>query len=287
MDGQRFLAVFFAVFLAGALLLADFRAVDFFAARFLAGDFLAVFLAVARLAVFLAGDLLAVFLAVDFLAVFLAGDLLAVFLAVARLAVFLAGDLLAVFLAVARLAVDFLADFLAGDLLAAFLAVDFFADFLAVFLAVAFLADFLAAADFLRVEAEAVALADDFLAGLAAATTATLGNALAPDTTAFSSAPARNFGTDVFFACTLSPVRGLRTMRAGRTAFSKAPNPVMATFSPRATSRAMVSITASRASEAALRLPSKWAASVSMNWDLFTGFPFVNAVEPAPDFQAR
>ena len=42
----------------------------------------------------------------------------------------------------------------------------------------------------------------------------------------------------VFFAFIRSPVRGLRTQRASRTRFSNEPNPVMATFSPRATSRA-------------------------------------------------
>jgi hypothetical protein len=60
----------------------------------------------------------------------------------------------------------------------------------------------------------------------------------------------------------------------------------MATFSPRATSRAIVSRTASSASDAAFLFWPKCAASVSMNWDLFTGFPFVNVVEPAPDLQA-
>ena len=60
-------------------------------------------------------------------------------------------------------------------------------------------------------------------------------------------APARNFGTAVFLARVRSPVRGLRTMRAGRTVLSKAPKPVMATFSPLATSRVIVSSTDSRA----------------------------------------
>ncbi len=257
--------------------LAAFRAVDFLAvdrlAVFFAGDRLAVFFAVDRFAVFFAGDRFAVFFAVERLAVdFLAVDRFAgARLEVALLAVFFAGDRLAVFLAVDRFAV-----FFAGDRFAVFLAVDFFAVFLAAFLA-AFLAVFLAV--------DAVALEVVFFAGLAAA--ATVGSFLSPDTTALSSAPARNFGTDVFLACTRSPVRGLRTIRAGRLVFSKAPNPVMATFSPRATSRAMVSRTASSASDAARLLPSKWAASVSMNWDLFTGLPFVNVVEPAPDLLAR
>ena len=74
-----------------------------------------------------------------------------------------------------------------------------------------------------------------------------VGSFLAPDTTALRSAPALNFGIAVFFALMRSPVRGLRTQRASRTRFSKEPNPVMATFSPLATSRVMVSITDSRA----------------------------------------
>jgi hypothetical protein len=56
------------------------------------------------------------------------------------------------------------------------------------------------------------------------------------DMTAFSSAPALNFGTAVFLALMRSPVRGFRTQRATRTRFSKEPNPVIATFSPFATS---------------------------------------------------
>jgi hypothetical protein len=83
-----------------------------------------------------------------------------------------------------------------------------------------------------------------------------LGSFLAPETTAFRSAPAVNFGTAVFLAFTRSPVRGLRTQRASRTRFSKEPKPVMATFSPRATSRVMVSRTDSSACWACLRFPS-------------------------------
>ena len=82
------------------------------------------------------------------------------------------------------------------------------------------------------------------------------GSFLAPETTAFRSAPAVNFGTAVFLALILSPVRGLRTQRASRTRFSNDPKPVIATFSPRATSRVMVSRTDSRACWACLRLPS-------------------------------
>ncbi len=77
--------------------------------------------------------------------------------------------------------------------------------------------------------------------------TVSFGGFFAPDTTAFRSAPARNFGTAVFFARMRSPVAGLRTIRAGRTIFSKAPNPVIATFSPFATSRVMVCTTESSA----------------------------------------
>jgi len=52
------------------------------------------------------------------------------------------------------------------------------------------------------------------------------------------------------------PVAGLRTQRASRTRFSNEPKPVMATFSPFATSRVMVSSTDSSACAAAFLLPS-------------------------------
>jgi hypothetical protein len=202
-------------------------------------------------------------LAVDFLAVdFFAG----VFAVVLRLAVdvraalvFFAVDLFAV----ALLAVDlFAGDFLAGDFFAGdFLAVDFFAgDFLAV--------DFFAG-DFLAVDF----FAGDLLAGLAffvvlvpvardgvelrTVSAVTFGAFFAPETMALSSVPARNRGTLVFLARTRSPVAGLRTMRAGRVTRSKAPNPVMATFWPLATSRVTVATTESSACAAARRLPSK------------------------------
>ncbi len=143
-------------------------------------------------------------------------------------------------------------------------AVDFFAvDFLAVdFRAVVFLAGAALAAVFRAVVFRAVvffagaALAAVFFAGDALATT-TFGSFLAPDTTFFRSAPARNFGMAVFFALIRSPVLGLRTQRASLTTFSNAPKPVMATFSPRATSRVMVSRTDSSALWACFLFPSK------------------------------
>jgi hypothetical protein len=183
------------------------------------------------------------------------------------------------------LAADFLVvDFLAGAFFAAvvFFAVVFFAgaDFVAVaffagaaffveagfvavlFLAVVFLAglDFFAGADLVAVDFVAVffagALPAAALAVPEAAVIVSFGSFFAPETTAFSSAPGLNLGTAVFFALIRSPVRGLRTQRASRTRFSKEPNPVMATFSPFATSRVMVSTTDSSAWAAALRLPS-------------------------------
>ncbi len=217
---QRFFAARLVVFFAGPLLAVVFLAVVFLAVVFFAGAFLAaVFFALVFLAaVRLAG---AVFLAVVFLA--------AVFLAVVFFAVvFLAGA----FFAVDFLAVDFFAAvFFAGaDFLVAFVAV-LFAD---VFLVVAFLAAFFA---------EAVA----FFAGEVDAASVSFGSDLAPDTTLFRSAPAVNFGTAVFFALIRSPVCGLRTQRASRTRFSNEPKPVMATFSPLATSRVIVSRTDSSA----------------------------------------
>jgi hypothetical protein len=127
-------------------------------------------------------------------------------------------------------------------------------------------------ADAVVLPVDLVAVALDFfaavprpVAALAAvsAVNCNLGSFVAPDTTAFRWAPALNFGTAVFLAFCLTPVRGFLTMRASRMRFSKDPKPVMATFSPLATSRVMVSSTDSRACEAALRFPSKRAARVS------------------------
>ena len=220
------MAVRFAVFLA---------AEDFFAAVFFAGaDFLAVVFLAAEdffAAVFFAGaDFLAVvFLAAEdfFAAVFFAG---ADFLAV----VFFAAEdfFAAVFLAGA---VFFAVVFFAGDA--------FFAAFLVAFFAVA-VARFAVEVDAARV---------------------TAGSFLAPDTTFLRSAPAVNFGTAVFFALIRSPVWGLRTHRASRTRFSNEPNPVMATFSPFATSRVIVSRTDSSACCACFRFPSNRADSASMS----------------------
>lgn len=82
------------------------------------------------------------------------------------------------------------------------------------------------------------------------------GGFFSPATTAFRSEPARKLGLAVFLARFRSPVCGLRTIREGMTFFSKAPKPVIATFSPLATSRVMVSTTDSRACCAAFLLPS-------------------------------
>jgi len=69
--------------------------------------------------------------------------------------------------------------------------------------------------------------------------------------------PGRNLGIEVFLIFTVSPVRGLRPTRALRTVFSKEPKPLIATFSPRATARVMVSTIASTASVASFLLPSR------------------------------
>ena len=131
--------------------------------------------------------------------------------------------------------------FLAADLVVAFLAV------LAFFAGAAFLVvDFATA--FFAVAVVAVAF---FTVAFGS-----FGSFLAPETMFFRSAPGVNLGTAFFLAFMRSPVRGLRTHRASRTRFSKEPNPVIATFSPRATSRVMVSRTLSSASAAALRFPS-------------------------------
>ncbi len=227
---QDFFAVFFAVV---------FLVVLFFAGAFLAVDALAVLLAVDLAAV----DLLAVdLLAVDLLAV----DLLAVDLLAAFVAVFFAGAFLAV------LALD---DFLAVDFLAVvFAAEDVEDDFFAG--AADFEAADLAGADFLAAAPVTAAAAARTPGGLGIVAAVSLGSFFAPEMTSLSSLPAENFGTDFFFDFIRSPVWGLRTQRALRTAFSNEPKPVIATFSPLATSRVMVSSTDSSAWAACLRFPS-------------------------------
>jgi hypothetical protein len=215
----------------------------------LAARFAVVFLAAVDERVLLVADFFAVpevlFFAVpddDVLAVlFLAGedvDFDVVFLAALDVPVFFAGED----------DVDFFE--VEADLPVVFLAVDLLA--LAVDLAVV--------AFFAGADADVVVLVDVVLEAvvLDAALVVALGIFFAPDTKAFSSAPARNLGTAVFFARVLSPVRGFRTMRAGRIAFSKAPNPVMATFSPLTISRVTVVTTDSRACRAADLFPSNW-----------------------------
>lgn len=143
------------------------------------------------------------------------------------------------------------ADFVVVDLLAAVLVADFLAgvDFFAAVCVLAALLPDEAALAAVFFAADVVVPVRDPAAGL--------GSFFAPETTAFKSAPGLNFGTAFFLARIRSPVWGLRTMRAGRTTFSKAPKPVIATFSPFVTSLVTVSRTASSACEAAFLLPSK------------------------------
>ena len=91
-------------------------------------------------------------------------------------------------------------------------------------------------------------------------------------TTFLNAVPALNFGTVVFLIFTVSPVRGLRPVRAPRATFWKVPNPVMPTFPPLATSRMMTSRTASSASLAAFLLPSL-DSRAPMSSALFTFYP--------------
>jgi hypothetical protein len=242
--------------LAGACFAADddvdFVADDFLAVDFFAGDdFFAVDFFAALVDVdFLAGALFVVaevddFFAADFVVVdFFAGD----FFAVVEAVDFLAGDFLAV-------DVDAL-DFFAGDFFAVVDEVDFVAG----------------AAERLPVAAPVTFAAADFAALVAAAGVAfstvamvSFGSFLVPATTSLSWAPGLKLGTAFFFDFILAPVEGLRTQRASRTRLSKEPKPVIATFSPLATSRVMVSSTESSAWAAAFRLPSNRAARVSIS----------------------
>jgi hypothetical protein len=251
--GQAFLAgAFFAVdFLAGAFLAVDFVAVDFFA-----GAFFAVLEAALD---FFAGAFFAVlFVAVLFFVAVFAGAFVAVdFFAVLEAAPdFVAGAFFAVdvdFFAGAFVAVDFAAvDFFAVAFFAVLAELDFEAADFAGALPVAFFAA-PAALPGAATAAEATART---LGGLGMVAAVSLGSFFAPEMTFFRSAPGVNFGTDFFFDFIRSPVWGLRTQRALRTCFSKDPKPVMATFSPRATSRVMTSRTESSACEACFLLPS-------------------------------
>jgi D-alanine-D-alanine ligase len=94
---------------------------------------------------------------------------------------------------------------------------------------------------------------------------------LSPLTRALKSAPARNFGTELLGTWTVAPVAGLRAARAGRSLFSKTPNPVMATLSPAATADWMVSSTALTASVADFLSPSRTeTASIRSRLFMFT-----------------
>jgi hypothetical protein len=281
-------------FFAGAFLAVLLLALDFLAGAFLAADerdvldlLAEVFLAEPELDPddFFAGAFLAEldFDAVEELLLFLAGD---DFFAVDFDGLdFLAVDFAALLFAALLEAADFvvLDDFFAAlpeERPAAFLAdpAAFFADPVAFFAeSVAFCATAVAACPAEVFFAASAALRADSIERCAAGS---LSSFLAPETIAFRSAPGVNFGTAFFFARIVSPVRGLRTVRALRTCLLNDPNPVMATFSPLATSRVMTSSTDSSACWACFRLPSKRAASVSTSSDLFTGIPFVNARWP-------
>ncbi len=76
---------------------------------------------------------------------------------------------------------------------------------------------------------------------------------------------------------TVSPVRGLRPVRASRATFWNVPNPVMPTLPPAATSRMITSRTASRASPADFLLPSL-VSSALISSALFTSSPPEGAV---------
>src|SRR5580700_3957387 len=92
-----------------------------------------------------------------------------------------------------------------------------------------------------------------------------------PLTRALKSAPARNLGTEDFGTWMVAPVAGLRAVRAGRSLFSKTPNPVIATLSPLATADWMASRTAFSASVAVFLSPNRpEIASIRSRLFMFT-----------------
>ena len=182
-------------------------------------------------------------------------------------------DRLLVFLAVVGVAVERVAA-LAG--VAFFVAALAGVAFLAVALAgVAFFVAALAGVAFLAVvffaaaPAAAATAADAVPAEARVAADPVLASFFWPETMSLKLVPARNFGMRVFLILTVSPVLGLRPVRAARFARSNVPKPVMPTLPPLATSRMTMSRTASRASEATLRLPSL-ASRAPISSALFT-----------------
>jgi hypothetical protein len=77
-----------------------------------------------------------------------------------------------------------------------------------------------------------------------------------PLTRALKSAPARSRGTEDLGTLMDAPVAGLRAVRAGRSVFSKTPDPVIATLSRLATVDWMVPRTAFTASVAVFLSPT-------------------------------
>lgn len=232
-------------------------------------------------AVFAAADLATGLLAAEALAapglvaeVFVVADFVDAVLAVAVLVAVLAvaaGARLgtAFFAAEPLVAVRLVEVFLAGAV-SAVLAGVFFAGARVALLAGAFADVFFAGAAFLA--AVPVTLDLEVTAPLLL-----LGKVLGEETNALKAVPGLNFGTDVFLMRTVWPVRGFRPVRAARAAFSNVPKPLMATRSPRATVRTMVSITDSTASTASFRLPNL-VSRVSTRSPLFTSiFPPLGA----------
>lgn len=117
-----------------------------------------------------------------------------------------------------------------------------------------------------RVEAAARVVAAGFLAA------GTFGSFLLPLTTSLNMVPARKAGTLVFLTFTVSPVRGLRAVRAARARFSNTPKPVMLTFSPLWTVRTMTSVSSSTAWEAVFLSPRR-SLRASISSALFTVSP--------------
>lgn len=228
--------------------------VFFVAADLLVAVFLAVFLAGAFFAAVL---LVAVLLAAVVVAVFLAGAFFVAVVAVVLLAaVFFAGAFVAAPPEAAGVA------FFAG--LPAEAGAAFSAGLAEVVAGVAFFAGLPEAAGAafsagVVGAAGVVAVAGAALGVFRAGALGSFGSLMAPETTPLSSLAALNCGTNERFL-----VPFLAAAFFGST-FSKVPKPLITTFSPRATSRVMVSITASSASAAAFLFPSNRAASASIS----------------------
>src|SRR5487761_1945909 len=167
----------------------------------------------------------------------------------------------------------FFATFFAAFLGAAFFATFFGAAFFAAFFTT-FFAAFLGAAFFTTFFAAFLGAA--FTTGFATTLGAGFGagsSLRAPEITSFKPFAGRKRGFLLALIWIVSPVNGLRPLRALRSTFLNLPKSLIITSSPLARLRVIASKTISTACAASFLLSLKCRVNEAMNWALFIKFP--------------